>query len=243
MEWIASNWLAIVVAAFIIGFMLYGHYVGFLRMAISIGALIIAIILSRAALPYVTDFLRSNQTIEKIVTSSLTNVSGINNIKNDDIKSADKQDIAIDNLALPKQMKQLLKNNNDINTWKMLGVDKFTDYLSNYLSNILINIIGFVIIFIIIWLVLKLLIRIGDIITKIPIIHGLNQIAGAILGLAQGFIYIWIACMILTAFIATPIGSNIIKQIESNAWLSYIYNHNLISSMFNSIIYGIWSIK
>ena len=46
-----ENWLSILAACYLIGMMLYGHYRGFLRLAVSMAALLIALVGVRVMMP------------------------------------------------------------------------------------------------------------------------------------------------------------------------------------------------
>ena len=62
---IGEQWLPIAVGVFLVSMMLYGHYRGFLRQCVSVGALIITIMAVRYATPYVTGFLQENTQIRR----------------------------------------------------------------------------------------------------------------------------------------------------------------------------------
>lgn len=62
-----DNWLSVLVACYLIGMMLYGHYRGFLRLAVSMAALLIALIGVRVMMPQVTAFLKDNTGDRKSV--------------------------------------------------------------------------------------------------------------------------------------------------------------------------------
>ena len=58
-----ENWLSIAVAVYLIGMVLYGHYKGFIKLAVSAVALIITFATIHVAMPQVTDFLKNNTKI------------------------------------------------------------------------------------------------------------------------------------------------------------------------------------
>ena len=53
-----KNWLEIVVGVYLLGMILYGHYRGFIRMAVSMVALIATFAIVRIAMPYVNEAAR-----------------------------------------------------------------------------------------------------------------------------------------------------------------------------------------
>ena len=75
----------------------------------------------------------------------------------------------------------------------MLGVDQFAEYVSTYLADILINAVSSIILFAAVYILIHLLVRWLDLIARLPILYGLNHIAGAVLGLLQGFCFCGLA--------------------------------------------------
>ena len=71
-----EHWLPIAVGVFLVSMMLYGHYRGFLRQCVSIGALVITILAVRFATPYVTSFLKENTQVRQAVARG-EDVSGL----------------------------------------------------------------------------------------------------------------------------------------------------------------------
>ena len=67
-----------------------------------------------------------------------------------------------------------------------------------------------------------------DMMSRIPVVNGLNKIGGFIFGLLNGVVYLWIACIIITIFSATAWGQYIFAQINDSVILSFIYNNNYL---------------
>ena len=72
-----ENWLAIAVGIYLVSMVLYGHYRGFLRLAVSMGALIVTLVVVNIAMPRVTSFLKQNSTIHQIVEDSMKDALGL----------------------------------------------------------------------------------------------------------------------------------------------------------------------
>ena len=52
-DFVTQYWLTIVVAVYLVGMVLYGHYRGFIRQAVSVVALVASIVIVNLASPYV----------------------------------------------------------------------------------------------------------------------------------------------------------------------------------------------
>lgn len=44
-------------------------------------------------------------------------------------------------------------------------------------------------------------------------------------------LFVWIAALLITLFSATAIGELFLNQIESNIWLTWLYDHNMLGSI------------
>ena len=149
------------------------------------------------------------------------------------------QRMAIEELKLPQSVKDVLLENNNSEFYRLLGVDQFGEYISTCLSDMLINTLGSVLVFAASYIVIHLVIRWLNLLSRLPIICGLNQMAGGIVGLAEGFLLLWLAGFILSFFTETPMGQMLEAQVNSSIWLSLIYRYNLMNVILGSIINGI----
>ena len=236
---IGEQWLPIAVGVFLVSMMLYGHYRGFLRQSVSVGALIITIMAVRYATPYVTGFLQENTQIRQSVAQMMVQATGIDGLQEEQEDMPAFQRIAIENLKLPQSMKDALIENNNSEVYQLLGVDRFIEYVSTYLAGMLINAIVSVLMFLATFILIQLLVRWLDLIARLPIIYGLNKIAGALLGLAHGLLLLWVGGLLLDLFSATPLGASLMDQVRESAWLSFLYQYNLLGFLLKGILHGI----
>ena len=77
-----------------------------------------------------------------------------------------------------------------------------------------------------------------DLIARLPIICGLNQLAGAFLGLAQGLFDFMDCRHSAEIFEAAPIGLILEQQIRASSWLSFLYQYNPLDFLFSGFIRG-----
>ena len=236
---IGEQWLPIAVGVFLVGMMLYGHYRGFLRQCVSVGALIITIMAVRYATPYVTGFLQENTQIRQSIAQMMAQATGIDDLQEEQEDMPAFQRIAIEKLNLPQSMKDALIENNNSEVYQLLGVDHFIEYVSTYLAGVLINAIVSVFMFLATFILIQLLVRWLDLIARLPIIYGLNKIAGALLGLAHGLLLLWVAGLLLDLFSATPLGTSLMDQVRGSTWLSFLYHYNLLGFLLKGILHGI----
>lgn len=224
-----ENWLSVATGVFLVAMTLYGHYKGFIRLAVSAASLVVTLFIVQAAMPQVTDFLRNNTGIYNSFEAGMKKAVGVDEAAN--IEEPAGQRTIIEGLSLPKQLKEALLENNNNEAYRVLGVETFTEYISGYLANSVINILGFLILFAVVFAVLHIVTAWLDLVARLPILSGINKLAGAALGTLEGLFLLWILCLLVTVFAGTTIGMQLIRQIESSVWLSYIYDHNLLSDI------------
>lgn len=254
MEFLMEHWLSIGVGVFLLSMILYGHYRGFLRMAVSMLALVISIVVVPAAMPHVTGFLNENTMVHQAIGKGLLDMAGGSGLlpgsaeeqslqpegePMDGITAAQppsRQRELIERLKLPEQMKESLLEHNNSEIYELLGVDAFLDYLGSYLANMVINLIGAAVLFLAVYIGIRFLIRWLDLIARLPILHGINQIAGAVLGGVQGLLFIWFLGLIVRICSGTLWAQAVLVQIEHSFWLRFLYDKNLFNWLFVTIL-------
>ena len=61
--YIKENWLFVVVAVYLVSMVLYGHYRGFIRLAVSAVSLVLSLGVVHFGAPSVANLLRSNEVV------------------------------------------------------------------------------------------------------------------------------------------------------------------------------------
>lgn len=239
MEFMMEHWLAVGVGIFLLSMVLYGHYRGFLRLALTMTALLLSLTVVHFASPYVTGVLKQNSGIHRAIGQGLLHMAGMEEAGGETQLPAQQRQI-IERLKLPEQMKDILLENNNNEIYHILGVDAFVDYLASYLSNMVVNLISSVLLFIVAFLAIRFLISWLDLVARLPILSGINQVAGAILGGLQGLLILWVAGLIVKACSAMPWAQEVLAQIDGSLWLGVLYHNNifnwLILRIMNSLV-------
>ena len=75
-----------------------------------------------------------------------------------------------------------------------------------------------------------------NMVARLPVISGINRLAGAALGGAEGLFFIWIAGLLITLLSATAIGHLFLQQIEGNPWLTWLYDHNMLGRILMGVV-------
>lgn len=225
------NWLLIVVAVILIGYAFNGRRRGFIRTVFGLFSTIIALMLTVWISPVISKQLQENNKVRGFV---IEKVEKVINFKDQGDKVSEQVEF-INKLPMPKAIKHTLVENNTVDVYKAMAVNSFQEYISNTVARIIINAAAFLIVMVIIMIGLALLCEALNIISKLPIINGLNKSAGLLAGLIQGIVIVWIGCIFLTVLGGTKLGKNIFELIDENTFLSIIYNNNLLLNFITNL--------
>ena len=236
----SGNWLEIAAAIYLLGMILYGHHKGFIRLAVSAAAVAVTLITVQVSLPYVTEWMRNNTSVYDRIQANINEVIGLDELlmqfaDNEKIQKEDQWEI-IEELSVPDQLKSLLVKNNNSEVYSQMKVELFQDYISGFLTEALMRMVSFLILFLLIYLAIRFLVVWLDLVAKLPILSGMNQIAGALLGAVVALFFVWLVCFVFTAFSGTKLGTSALMMIEESSWLSWIYDHNLLSALVLGMI-------
>ena len=230
-----ENWLAILVGGFLLAMVLYGHYKGLIHMAVALVSLVLSLFVVKAVTPEVTVFLRDKTPVYELVQGQLEKGLGLGEEQqeqDDKLESAEEgpamQRSLIEGLNLPSNLKEALLENNNNEVYKLLGVERFRDYITNYITIFIINIISYILTFLVVYVLVRFLFGCVNLIARLPILNGMNQLAGAVLGGIEGLLIVWVMFLVITACSGTTVGIDLINQIEGNSFLSFLYQNNLL---------------
>ena len=146
MEILSSRWLEVAVAVYLIGMMLYGHYRGFIKIAVSAMSLFITLFAARVAIPQAAAWLEHNTAVYETMKESALKASGLDEKMEEMAQTAGLAGKAgeravIESLEIPDQIKKLLIENNNGEIYQEMGVQIFEDYVGKYLADRVIRVL------------------------------------------------------------------------------------------------------
>lgn len=231
------NGLTIVVAAIFLFCAFWGYRRGFIKIVASLAATLATIVLVIFLSPYVSDMILKVIPIEKTVQEKCIEIlvpeAGVEDgeqggIPEDVETSRETQISLIENAEIPEVFRQLLLENNNAEIYQTLGVTTFTEYVGSYLAKLIADIISFLLTLIIVTIVVRTITYTLGIISKLPVIGGMNRVAGGILGMGTGLVVVWILFVILTLMYDTEIGTLCFTHIAENEFLTKLYDNNIL---------------
>ncbi len=226
------NWLFWVVVAFIVYHVIDGLRRGFIRKVVSALSLVVTLALVTYLTPQITTFIQEHTSLHENLQEKCSELF-LNEEYNEDVKTD--QVLMIENMDLPENIKEMLLENNNTEAYNLLEVSGFHDYVGAYLANMIINALAYLISFVVIWTAIRAILLALDVVTMLPILHGINKLAGGVLGIVYGVVLVWIAFLLVTILCNGDLGRQFFALIRENPFLLFLYNQNVIMK----IVFGI----
>ena len=208
-------------------FMIRGYRRGLIKSLASVISLAASVVLVSFVTPYVSQFLQEQTPVYTYVMEKCQKSFTVSPKEKEESVTKTAQEQAIEELQVPDMLKNLLISNNTEKTYKELAVNSFNDYVPKFMANLIMNIISFVITWLIVASFIWLAVMTLDVIANLPIIHGVNQMLGLVLGAGQALVIVWIIFLAITVIASTAIGKQLMEMIEKSILLSQIYNGNV----------------
>lgn len=203
---IRADWLTLVLAAFLAAMLSYGWKKGLARMSFSLTSFIVTAVLSKGLMPYIVLFLEKNDSLtiwfRKIIESYLSSQAAGGRELND------------------ARIYML---------YSILGLDRLADKAAWQLCTLLLSLIVFIVLLIFSRIILKMIFGILDRVMELPVLKLINKSCGALVGIFEGLLYIWIFIMILGLFPDNDFSLEIMKQFNrAGTFPYYIKEGNMI---------------
>ena len=63
---------------------------------------------------------------------------------------------------------------------------------------------------------------------KLPVLHGINKLAGLVFGFGEGLLVVWIFFFVVTVFSPTNWGGEMFAMISDSRILTWLYRENIL---------------
>lgn len=222
------NILTVIVLLILAAFAVNGWRKGFIRVFAHMFFFVASLVLVYFATPYISEFLTEYTPVYEMAEEGCRKMIGEREGERPKKKkSRIEQKKFIEELGLPEILeKQLIRQNNS-DSYEGMDIDGFTDYLAGYMASLILNILTFVIALILVNVILRMTVLTLDRVAKLPLLNGVNQTLGILLGLLQGLMVVWVFFLIVTACGNTDAGQKLLVMIHESPLLEYLYNLNV----------------
>lgn len=215
----------IVVAVFVIC-VAGGMRKGLVKSVYRICSFALAIILSIVLIQPFSKLLSSTPIAES-VRSGITN-----SIENAGEGVTAGIDDTLSNLHLPSFLQDDISTDYLINSAENADQGfSVSEWVADALTNKIIGALAAIILFIGIKLLLSLIFYMLDALFNLPVLHGVNKMLGAVLGLVNGAIIIYGLCAVLTLISANEAMTPIMTSIEKSLITRCFYEYNILLNL------------
>jgi uncharacterized membrane protein required for colicin V production len=196
------NWFDLVIVVVIIGFALWGKNVGFVRALFKMGTSLIAILISVFLYPVVASLL-SNTPVHSAIRGAVTNwVNSQVNIQSLSAAGSSNIEQVVNNSPIPSIMRYTVINSTSAAIGSTAtNVNQIISSMCESITLVIINVVALILTIIVVRVGLIFLSKfLHGIVSRIPIIRGLNSLLGFAIGAIEGFLIIYIISTILIFF-------------------------------------------
>lgn len=216
---------------FLLIFGIIGAMIGAFRMLVTVVLLVLSIVAAAFFSPQVSGFLNEHFDMEEKITKNVQSI--MESQLGDKVETLEEkaQEELLDKLHLPASwQKEIEKYNNsewllehDVNTFKELVVNTVGRNISVNFAFVLTCLVIFIVVN-----VLLSLLRIIDLILKLPILKGANRFTGFWIGLLLGVFFLNVILAALPMMQQYPWGQRAANALNANWFTSFIYRHNFL---------------
>lgn len=231
------TWLGIAVVLFILVSCVVGYQRGFVKEAVSLMFIVLAMLVVWTINPYVNEFLKEKTPVYTAVQENCQKTIS-EQLSGEGEMGEDVQAALIASLPLPESAKANMSANNTSEVYRYLAVNTFAEYIADYLAVMITNGISFLISFILASIGIRLIAAALHLMAQLPVLRGINRVAGGLIGCLRGVVIIWIAFLALTVFYSTDIGKQGLSMVEQDPLLKFLYDKDIFVQVFMSIFYG-----
>lgn len=226
------NGLLLVVGIILIVSIVIGYMRGFLKIVASLAATIAIVVLVGFLTPYVSQAIRNVTPLEETMQRKCIDMLTPEGADSEEVLagdlSRDNQISLIEESRLPKMFQEMLLSNNNNEVYEALGVTSFAEYVGTYFAKVISDIAAFLVTLLIVTIIVRTALCIIGIIGKLPVIGGMNRIAGGVIGIGTGLIIVWVLFLVITVFYDNSVSRACMEDIANNKILQVLYDSNLL---------------
>ena len=100
--------------------------------------------------------------------------------------------------------------------------------IAQHLANFVVEGIAILIALVMAWILVHLISQILGIVSRIPVIKGVNRVLGLFAGVIYGLLLVWLGFYVVVLGSTGEIGQVIVSYIYDNPFLTFLYENNLV---------------
>ena len=221
------NWVLISVLVIIAAGVITGLSRGLIKMVFSALSIVIVVTLTSIISPFLTTYIEKNTKWDERVEDRTEIFLTEHGIIKDNIN------IDTDDIPLPSLVRD--KVSDAAQGYMDRGVREYNDYVVKAVSGVILRAMVYAILFLALIILSAVLNSVLGIISRLPVLKELNRAGGALIGAAVGILLIWLIFLMITVFGSTKAMVPVFRQIDENAFLSFLYDNNPLMNLLLSV--------
>ena len=227
------NWVLIVVLLIMTLSVIWGYKKGFIHIAYSLVAGLLALLFVSWAMPHINHYVLENTSLyEKLETSieeaitQRANEQTQEEIDENQNKGEDEDEITSLGIKLPEAISRDILEKLKGTTDEFLENNGVYAALAKNMAELVIKGISFLTALVVAWILIQVVSKLLGVVAKIPIIKGANHTLGLLAGGVSGLILVWILFCVVALSTTSEFGATVVANIYDNRLLTYLYENN-----------------
>ena len=142
--------------------------------------------------------------------------------------------VDVDEIPLPESFRNKVADSAESYIGK--GIQAYNEYVVITVSYVIFRSLVYVGLFLVLMIIVAIISTILNVMSRLPVLKQLNRAGGAIIGAVTGLLSVWILFMVLTVFGNTNAMVPVFEQINENAFLSFLYEKNLLMNFVLAVL-------
>lgn len=226
------NWLLIVVLCVMALCAALGYYKGLLRIVYSLVSWIIIMVIVSWGAPLIETYLTENTVLyERVETYCQEHIRETANAQVETELSDRQGELAELGVNVPEAVLEGILDRTSGAADEFLVQSGVYEQIAAELAGFVMQGLSFVIALITAWIVVHIISQLLGIVSRIPILKGINRTLGLFAGGIYGVLIVWIAFYIIALCSASETGMVLTSYIYDNVFLTFLYENNLILTL------------
>lgn len=211
-----------------------GYRKGLVEIILSLCATVVAIILVAIISPILTNVIIQHTQVDDYISDSfveyiLSNEKVVYKM-GEDIEIYDEVQAVMD-IQIPTSLQEQILKNNTQDMYEVLGVSNFYEYVGRYIANWIVKLATFIIVMIAVFIFMKMFVFSMLVITRVPIISGVNRLGGLVIGGVAAILILWIVFIVADLLHQMQWSITFLEDVRSVRFFETIYNNNPIMNV------------
>ena len=228
------NWLMVVTAAILIVAGMLGYINGLIKTILNLVLGIVTLVLVVLVSPRVCTFLQEQTPLPDYIQTK-TEVIVIEQAEKKLQEGVSWEQLGaeafVEELPFLPAMKDAVLESDLFHAQASLEIQQLASAVAGVIADKVIILIGYFSTFVVVFIALRIVAFVLDIIGRLPLINGINKMAGLAAGLAEGLVVVWILGIGLTLFSTTALGQSAAACVQESKFLSIVYGYNLLQEL------------